>query len=67
MTDKPKYKCEFCYRPSDEVDMLVVEPMGIVGICDKCVQLCSDIILKRKKGATAPRIETFGENNETTK
>ncbi len=46
-TDKETACCSFCGRPEDLVEKLIAGPN--VYICEKCVQLCSGILEKKKE------------------
>lgn len=37
-----KLSCSFCGKPRNEVKNLVVD--GDVGICDACIEMCSELI-----------------------
>jgi ATP-dependent Clp protease ATP-binding subunit ClpX len=43
-TEKEKSKCSFCLTGKDEVKKLIVSDN--VAICDACVEMCHDLILK---------------------
>lgn len=42
MTDNKDAKCDFCGKPKEEVEKLIVG--HDVGICNECVDLCSNIL-----------------------
>ncbi len=52
--------CSFCGKGQHEVRHLIGGP-ALLFICDECVELCSDIIAKRK--AQTATIE-IGNDNE---
>lgn len=49
-TTKRVYRCSFCGKAQTEVETLVAGP-GVF-ICDECVQLCRQVIKKKRKPAT---------------
>jgi ATP-dependent Clp protease ATP-binding subunit ClpX len=42
--DKENNKCSFCLNHKDDVKKLIVSDN--VAICDSCVEMCHDLILK---------------------
>jgi ATP-dependent Clp protease ATP-binding subunit ClpX len=59
------YVCSFCKRSHDEVARLIAGPGGGVGICDKCIALCSTMIANENK-ARASRNNLMGPARLTT-
>jgi hypothetical protein len=49
-TSKRAYRCSFCGKAQTEVKTLVAGP-GVF-ICDECVQLCRQVVDKKRKPAT---------------
>lgn len=39
-------KCDFCNKDQSEVKQMIAGPNGIA-ICDECVMLCLDVLLKK--------------------
>ena len=42
------YRCSFCGKNREQVFQVIKGPGG-VGICDECIQRCSEIIQERKE------------------
>lgn len=53
-TSKRVYRCSFCGKTQTEVETLVAGP-GVF-ICDECVQLCRQIIDKKKRRPAAQEV-----------
>ncbi len=55
----PIFYCSFCGKGDQEVDFLIVaNKKEILGICNQCVSLCSDIIEKKRAGASKSNDES---------
>jgi len=42
--ERPKERCSFCHRNRDKVERLIAGRTNNVYICDRCVELCCDIL-----------------------
>jgi len=54
--DSDDLRCSFCGRPKNRVSKLVVAPNGVY-ICDRCVDLCVQVINEDSSGRIAGRGE----------
>jgi ATP-dependent Clp protease ATP-binding subunit ClpX len=58
MSKDNKHNCNFCGKPKEEVEKLIVG--NDVGICNECVELCQRILIDEK-------IKTFPDGDEKVK
>jgi ATP-dependent Clp protease ATP-binding subunit ClpX len=42
------YFCSFCAKSQDDVAQLIAGPGPRLFICDECVELCMEIVLRRR-------------------
>ena len=64
-THKRVYRCSFCGKAQTEVKTLVAGP-GVF-ICDECVQLCQEIIVRKAaKPATTQEVPDLLPDNAPT-
>lgn len=47
-------RCSFCGKPRDEVAAIVCGPTTRIAICDRCVELCREIIAEQTTPEPAP-------------
>lgn len=55
--DKIIMECSFCGRSQLETKNMITSPDGSSFICEDCVAICSDMLLKTKKTVSQPKIE----------
>ena len=63
-TSKRVYRCSFCGKAQTEVKTLVAGP-GVF-ICDECVQLCRQVVEKKRKPATREMPNSLLPDNAPT-
>jgi ATP-dependent protease Clp ATPase subunit len=63
-TSKRVYRCSFCGKAQTEVKTLVAGP-GVF-ICDECVQLCRQVVEKKRKPATREVLNSLLPDNAPT-
>jgi len=49
----PTYYCSFCGKSQKEVEQLIAGPS--VFICDECIDLCADIVAKKRLATAAAK------------
>lgn len=59
--DKSESICSFCGRTESEVGQLIEGPHG-VNICDRCVDLCVDILFKKEDALKREKADSFLDN-----
>ena len=50
-------KCSFCGKTEDQVSRLIAGPSGVY-ICDKCIEICADIVFDEEPVPSAQEIES---------
>jgi len=55
--DKILMECSFCGRSQLETKNMITSPDGSSFICEDCVAICSDMLLKTKKNVNQSKIE----------
>jgi ATP-dependent protease Clp ATPase subunit len=56
-----KRYCSFCGRADDQVLVVIAGPEEI-GICDECVDLCSEIVADYRNGKAQKDVERIREH-----
>ena len=60
------YYCTFCGKSQHEVQQLIAGP-GTAFICDECVDICADIVRKKRERKVQETLAAGQLQNEETK